>query len=152
IRSTAASPTGASSTSRPDRMSRTSAAAIASPMPSSTRCSGSPGSSSGRRPPCRAGARAMIAVLIINHRTAAATARCVDALMPDLPRDARVLLLDNGSGDGEVLQLANLAVRHLDRLTLTTSTDNLGFAAGMNRLLRAALADANVGEVVMLNS
>ena len=94
----------------------------------------------------------MIAVLIINHRTAAATGRCVDALMPDLPRDARVLLLDNGSGQHDVLELASLAARHLDRLTLTTSADNLGFAAGMNRLLRAALADANVDEVVMLNS
>jgi GT2 family glycosyltransferase len=94
----------------------------------------------------------MIAVLIINHRTAAATIRCVDALMPDLPRDARVLLLDNGSGQGEVLALANLAARHLDRLALTTSADNLGFAAGMNRLLHAALADVNVDQIVMLNS
>ena len=47
----------------------------------------------------------MIAILIINHGTAAATQSCLDALAPGLTADARVHVLDNGSLAADVDQL-----------------------------------------------
>ena len=94
----------------------------------------------------------MLAALIINHRTAAATRNCLEALVPDLPAGARVLVLDNGSGADDLQQL-NAAVAALaPRVELTVSTDNVGFAGGMNRLLRQALADPAVDQLLLLNS
>jgi GT2 family glycosyltransferase len=94
----------------------------------------------------------MIAVLVINHRTAAATQSCLDALVPALPADARVLVLDNGSGGDDVEQLTRTVARNAARIELTIAATNLGFAGGMNRLLQRALADPGVDQLLMLNS
>ena len=94
----------------------------------------------------------MIAILVINHGTATATRGCLDGLVPTLPADARVLVLDNGSEPGDVGQLAEAVARHAPRVDLTLSAQNLGFAGGMNRLLQLALADRAVDQVLMLNS
>jgi GT2 family glycosyltransferase len=94
----------------------------------------------------------MIAVLVINHDTAAATCACLDALMPALPAQARVYVLDNGSEAGDVEALRRAAARHVPRVEMATSATNLGFAGGANRLLRTALALPEVDQVLMLNS
>jgi GT2 family glycosyltransferase len=94
----------------------------------------------------------MLAVLIINHGTAAATRSCLDALLPSLPADARVLLLDNGSAPDDRDCLAGLPGSRSAQVTLTESTVNLGFAGGMNRLLQIALADRAIDQVLLLNS
>jgi GT2 family glycosyltransferase len=94
----------------------------------------------------------VIAILIINHGTAAATQACLDALLPDLPADARVLVLDNGSAGGDADQLERAVARCAPRVELTVSAVNLGFAGGMNHLLQRALADPAVDQVLMLNS
>jgi len=94
----------------------------------------------------------MLAVLIVNHRTAAATRDCVRALLAAADTAFVVHLLDNGSGVAEVTALRELAARHAERLRFDASDTNLGFAAGMNRLLDAALADARVDQVLLLNS
>lgn len=94
----------------------------------------------------------MIAILIINHGTAAATRSCLEALAPGLPPDGRVYVLDNGSLPADVEQLSNAVAAHAPRITLSLSLKNLGFAGGMNLLLRQALGDPAVDQVLLLNS
>lgn len=94
----------------------------------------------------------MLAVLIINHGTAVATRCCLDALVPQLPPGARVYVLDNGSIAADVEQLSGAVAAHAARVTASLSLKNLGFAGGMNLLLRQALADPGVDQVLLLNS
>lgn len=94
----------------------------------------------------------MLAILIINYRTVVATQACLDALLPQIPGESRIYLLDNGSGKAEAADLAAYSDRHSDRIRFKSSDVNLGFAAGMNRLLEAALADSTVEQVLLLNS
>jgi GT2 family glycosyltransferase len=94
----------------------------------------------------------MYGVLILNHRTADATLACIDALLPELPADARVLLLDNGSGSEEAGRLAAFAAQHEPRMLFFASDANLGFAGGMNALIGQALADPAVDQILLLNS
>ena len=93
----------------------------------------------------------MIAVLIINHGTIAATRACIESVLAQGIADLRVFLLDNGSAPHEVDALAELAARQ-PAIVFDASAANLGFAAGMNRLLERALAEAAVSEVLLLNS
>ena len=94
----------------------------------------------------------MIAVLIINYRTAEATVACLESLLPELPEGAVVHLLDNGSGANDVSLLRDHIAQHADRIRFDASEQNLGFAAGMNRLIKSAFADADVDQVLLLNS
>ena len=94
----------------------------------------------------------MLAILIINHRTAVATRTCLGALLPQTPAGAHIYLLDNGSGAAETAELVSCARSHADKVTFDGSSVNLGFAAGMNRLLAQALADPAIDQVLLLNS
>lgn len=94
----------------------------------------------------------MIAVLVINYRTVDATLACLESLLPELPAGGRVHLLDNDSGVDEVERLATFANEHAECVHFERSPSNLGFAAGMNRLIASALADADVDQILLLNS
>ena len=94
----------------------------------------------------------MIAVLVINYRTALASLACLESLLPELPERAIVHLLDNGSGADDVAMLRDYANQHIDHIRFDSSDQNFGFAAGMNRLITSAFADANVDQVLLLNS
>lgn len=94
----------------------------------------------------------MIAVLIINHGTVAATRAGVVSVLAQGIADLRVYLLDNGSGSDEVVALSALKRAHQGHIEFEASPDNIGFAAGMNRLLRQALAEPLVDQVLLLNS
>jgi len=94
----------------------------------------------------------MLAILIINHRTAATTLQCLEALLPDLPPDARVFVLDNGSGEADARVLRGAVERLGATVRLREDARNLGFAGGMNRLLGEALADPAFDQVLLLNS
>ena len=93
----------------------------------------------------------MIAVLIINYRTAAATLACLQAVLAQLPADGRVFLLDNGSGAADADALAAAAAAQAN-VYFEAGPANLGFAAGMNQLIERALADPSIGELLLLNS
>ena len=93
----------------------------------------------------------MIAVLIINYRTAAATVACLQAALAQLPSDGRVFLLDNGSGTADADTLVAFANAHAS-VRFEAGPTNLGFAAGMNRLIELALAEKTVEELLLLNS
>jgi GT2 family glycosyltransferase len=94
----------------------------------------------------------MIAIAIINFRTIDATARCLDALRDELPERTRIYLLDNGSGDGEAGRLRERAAMLGARAKFFAGQDNLGFAGGMNLLIAQMLADADIEQVLLLNS
>lgn len=94
----------------------------------------------------------MLAVLIINYRTAQASVACLAALLTQIDANMCVLLLENGSGDRDKTILADYVARHSDRVSLLASADNLGFAGGMNLLLEHAFRDDRIHSVLLLNS
>lgn len=94
----------------------------------------------------------MIAILVLNHATLATTLRCLDALLQELPTDARICVLDNGSPGDDARQLADYASSHPDKIRFSASLKNLGFAGGMNLLMGQALADPAVDRILLLNS
>ena len=93
----------------------------------------------------------MLAVLIINYRTLAATQTCIEALSGQLHDGESVYVLDNGSGSEESAALSQFLSSH-SKVSLLTSAHNVGFAGGMNLLLENALRDARVEELLLLNS
>jgi GT2 family glycosyltransferase len=88
-----------------------------------------------------------LAVQIVNYRTRAHLGPCLQAMLADLratPLSARVLVLDNASGD----DLSDLAATHAgDPVEFDTAASNAGFGAGHNAL--AARHDAGV--LLLLN-
>jgi N-acetylglucosaminyl-diphospho-decaprenol L-rhamnosyltransferase len=93
----------------------------------------------------------MLAILIINHCTVAHTLNCLRAVVSEAPASSsRIFVLDNGSSANDVAQLSAFAVS--DHVRVIASEVNLGFAAGMNRLLELALRDARVEQILLLNS
>jgi N-acetylglucosaminyl-diphospho-decaprenol L-rhamnosyltransferase len=75
-----------------------------------------------------------VSVLIVGYRSRATIGRCLDALAAQTCRPAQVLLLENGSPEGERIDPADLPAW----VEFVSSDENLGFAGGNNRL--AALA------------
>ena len=94
----------------------------------------------------------MLAILIVNYRTAEATLACVHALLAVRPDDTRIVVLDNGSSAEDVAHLKAATDAHAGAVELMLSPTNLGFAAGCNRLIAHVLDDARVDSVLLLNS
>jgi hypothetical protein len=93
----------------------------------------------------------MLAVLIINYRTADATRRCVASVLSQIADTDRVIVLDNASGDADAALLREMAATDL-RIGVRIAPDNLGFAGGMNLLLAEALSQSDVDTVLVVNS
>jgi N-acetylglucosaminyl-diphospho-decaprenol L-rhamnosyltransferase len=77
-----------------------------------------------------------LAVQIVNFNTKAYLGACLDSVVATIARgghDARVLVLDNGSGD----DLSDLATRFGDAVAFHDSPVNHGFGGGQNRLAAA---------------
>lgn len=94
----------------------------------------------------------MLAILILNHTTVAATQSCLGVLLPEMLPDVRIFVLDNGSPGDDASQLADFASNHLDKIRFSASLKNLGFAGGMNLLIGQALADPLIDRILLLNS
>jgi len=69
-----------------------------------------------------------VAIQLVNYRTRAQLEACLPTVLADAP-EARVLVLDNASGD----DLSALAARH-PHVEFAQSGQNLGFGAGHNLL------------------
>ena len=82
-----------------------------------------------------------VAIQVVNYRTRAPLEACLPTVLADAP-EARVLVLDNASGD----DLSGLAARH-PQVELVLGERNLGFGAGHNLL--ATRHDA--GALLLLN-
>ncbi len=99
-----------------------------------------------------------LAIVIINFKTPAYTEDCLRTLAPEMAAwgpGARVLLIDNASGDDSLprLRAAIAANRWQDWVELLPSEKNLGFAGGNNYVMRRVLAEADAPPwVLLLNS
>ncbi len=78
----------------------------------------------------------MLSVIIVNWNGLRYLPACIDAIAPQLPADAEILLVDNGSHDGSVAWAAGDP-----RLRLVALPENTGFAGGVNAGLAAARGD-----------
>ena len=88
-------------------------------------------------------ATADIAVLIVAYRSRETLPRVLDSLSAQTLAPARILVLENGSPPGEAVDGDLID----GRAELTVSADNLGFAAGNNRLA----AKVDQGWIFLLN-
>jgi N-acetylglucosaminyl-diphospho-decaprenol L-rhamnosyltransferase len=87
---------------------------------------------------------------VINFNTAQLTARSVRALVD--AGIAHVLVLDNGSAPADFERLRAALEGAGPGVRVIRSDANLGFAAGSNRLVAEALADARCSRVLLVNS
>lgn len=78
-----------------------------------------------------------LSVIIPNWNGVRYLAECFDALLPQLPPHAEVLLVDNGSHDGSL----ELVRERYPTVRVIALPSNLGFAGGVNVGLRAARSD-----------
>lgn len=89
-----------------------------------------------------------LTALVINYNTAGLTLRAVHSLrVAGVPR---VRVLDNASAPEDFAALR--AAGTDDAVAIIRSEQNLGFAAGSNRLIEQALHDAACERVLLLNS
>jgi GT2 family glycosyltransferase len=78
-----------------------------------------------------------LSVVIVSWNGMRQLPACLAALLPQLPPDAEVILVDNGSADGTP---AWARANH-PQLRIIALPENLGFAGGVNAGLRAAHAE-----------
>ena len=81
--------------------------------------------------------------VVLNHRNAAETLQCVQALKKVRYRSLEIRIVENGSGDDEIDRLENAA-------TIIESGANRGYAGGNNAGILAAL-DGGAEAVWLLN-
>ena len=94
----------------------------------------------------------MLAVAIVNYRTAEATIACLKLLLSDTAEAIRYFVLENGSGNDDRIHLQAFCDEHRDSIHFITSDVNLGFASGTNRLLTIILEDRAFENILFLNS
>ncbi len=95
--------------------------------------------------------------VIVNYRTASMSVEALHALMKELgdAADARVVLVDNDSGDGSLAEIASAVEEEAwaDRVSVVGSERNGGLAFGINFVIRPALASSEPPDYVyLLNS
>lgn len=98
-----------------------------------------------------------VLIVIVNYRTPDLTIRCAQSLRSALehfPR-ARVVLVDNGSGDDSVEQLSAALLHQelCERVCLLALPQNVGYAAGNNAAICPALNSGDPPDYIwLLNS
>ena len=95
-------------------------------------------------------------VVIVNYRTADLTIDCLRSLEDEVAElgDVRVVVTDNGSGDGSAGRIAAAIARERwgGWAELLALEDNRGYAAGNNAAIRPALEQQPPDYVLLLNS
>jgi GT2 family glycosyltransferase len=88
-----------------------------------------------------------VTTIVVNWRLKEETLHCLRTLESlDLP--GRVIVVDNGSGDGSVECIA----RHFPQVELIALPSNVGFGAACNRAITRALEDTGCEYVFLLNN
>jgi GT2 family glycosyltransferase len=96
-----------------------------------------------------------VLIVIVNYKTAQLTINCLESLQPEIAalRGVQVAVVENGSGDAEILGAAIRDRVWTDWVQLTVSERNGGFAYGNNLAIRPALESASPPDyVILLNS
>jgi GT2 family glycosyltransferase len=75
-----------------------------------------------------------VSIVIPVHDNATLTGRCLEALLPDLPRDCEVIVVDDASSD----ETAELLQGFGDRIQILELATNVGFARACNHGATAA--------------
>ena len=78
-----------------------------------------------------------VGIVVLNYRGVADTIACLESLAA-LDVAARVIVVDNGSGDGSAQRLATVP-----GVELIVNDTNLGFAAGNNVAIERLLEDGH---------
>ncbi|MFM7136335.1 MAG: glycosyltransferase family 2 protein [Planctomycetota bacterium] len=97
-----------------------------------------------------AGESTRVTVVIVNFNGGAHVVRCLECLAAQTVPPARIVLVDNASGDGSLAACRDLVAARpglAGRTTIAALEANLGFAAGSNR----GLALAETEFVALLN-
>ncbi|WP_108395459.1 glycosyltransferase family 2 protein [Devosia submarina] len=83
-----------------------------------------------------------LTIVVVNYRTGALTVNCLASVMadPSLPSDARIMVVDGGSGDksSELITSAISGNGWGERIAFLELPENGGFAFGNNRAIEAA--------------
>lgn len=88
-----------------------------------------------------------VTVVVINWKLKDETVRCLQSL-ERIDTPCRIVVVDNGSGDGSTEYLA----RHYPHVELIALPTNAGFGAACNRAIAHALQDATCEYVLLLNN
>lgn len=89
--------------------------------------------------------------VVLNWRGVGDTLACVTALLAMRPPPRRVVVVDNGSGDGSA-RVLEAALAGQAAVRLLALPRNVGFAAGCNAAVTAALAEDDVRFFLFCNS
>jgi N-acetylglucosaminyl-diphospho-decaprenol L-rhamnosyltransferase len=73
-----------------------------------------------------------MSVVVVSYNTRALTIRCLETLCDNLPDDADVCVVDNGSSDGSCEELAEFAREKSGSVHLVANGRNLGFGPANN--------------------
>jgi GT2 family glycosyltransferase len=91
-----------------------------------------------------AGDQAGVTIVIVNFNGGAHVLRCLESLAAQTMLPARIMLVDNGSTDGSLAACREFVASRpelAERTTIDATGENLGFAAGSNRGIAAAVTE-----------
>ena len=94
---------------------------------------------------------ARAAVVLVNYNTADRSLRCV-ASLHGLAGRIRLIVVDSGSRADDLAALRTGLAQAWPTAELIASPINIGFAAGCNRAIARALAEAAISHVLLLNN
>lgn len=92
-----------------------------------------------------------VAVVVLNYKGIDDTVACLASLSEQTYKDFRIVVVENGSGDGSAKQLKRLQPTYGEKLHCIYNSKNLGFTGGVNTGIRWALK-RNFEYVALLNN
>lgn len=100
----------------------------------------------------RAARKPRVLVVIVNYKTAALTLKCLESLSREVSSNPwiHVVIVDNDSGDGEIIEQGIKASNWGDWVTLKVAARNGGFSYGNNQGIAPALASDDPPDYFLL--
>lgn len=95
---------------------------------------------------------ASIAIVIVNFRRALDTIECLESLSQVSSPLFHIYLVDNGSGNQDIILLHNYIAQHPERITLTIFPENYGFTGAHNRIFEQIIDNNSHKFILLLNN
>lgn len=92
-----------------------------------------------------------VAIVVLNYKGIEDTINCIASLMKQTIKDAKVILVENGSGDNSIKEFKKLEKKYGDKLQTLYNTENLGFDGGVNTGITWAL-NHNYENIALFNN